>query len=159
MKPPLSYQIGATVIDKGHRQALKFEDEANYLAFVNRLGVGQALIVTIEEDKPHRAKTWEQCKYWFAVPVALVADHCGMTEQQTSHALLGECFGYIDGPTGKPVPVEPSVAALSVEKMTDLINWVLDWGPAALEIIIPPPDKQWKEHADRIKRELRGRVA
>jgi hypothetical protein len=154
-----SFQLGAAVQEKDGQHRLVFEDANLYREFVNSKGIGERLIVTFEEDKEHRSKSWEQCKYWWAVPVQLVAEHCGMTDRQANTAMLGECFGYVDGLGGKPVAAEPSLADLSVEKMTQLIEWVLDWCPAALEIICPPPDKNWKKNAERIRKERRRHAA
>jgi hypothetical protein len=150
-----SLQIGATCEPAGARKRLRLVDESVYSDFVDGLVLGGCYTVTIEEEVDHDPKTWEQIKYWFAVPVPLVMEHTGMTDQQASHALLGECFGYIRA-FGKDIPKEPSVAALSKSKMTHLIDWVLDWLPAELEIVCPPPDKDWRLHAERIRKDRRS---
>jgi len=154
-----SFSVGGVVVDAGHRKRLKFEDDAAYLESINQMATGASVVVTVEEEKPHRSKTWEQVKYWWAVVIPLVADHCGMSDRQAHISLLGEKFGYVEGLGGKLVPVEPSMSDLSVEKMTELISWVLDWAPAELEIIVPPPDKNWRQNAERIRRERGGHAA
>lgn len=80
-------------------------------------------------------------KYWWAVPVALLADHCGYTDAQMHYALLEECFGYIEGPRGVRIPNQPQSSYLSFEKWRRLIDWVLVWGPTELGVDIPPPTK------------------
>lgn len=156
--PLTTIELAATCEAVGERKRLRLMDESGYGDYVDTLTIGGCYTVTIEEEVAHVPKTYDQVKYWFAVPVPLVAEHCGMTDQQASHAMLGECFGYIEV-FGHQVPVEPSVAALSKQKMTHLIEWVLDWCPAQLEIICPPPDKNWRANAERIRRERRRHVA
>lgn len=100
--------------------------------------------LTLTEGRQKRSKTYEQVKYWWAVPVPLIADHCGYTEAQMHYALMGEWSGYVDGPNGHPIPVKPSLADLSVEEANALIDWVLVWAPSELGVIVPEPNKNWR---------------
>lgn len=149
VKPLSSFTVGAVVAETAGRKRLELQDHDLYRDYLNDFGVGVSVTVTVEEEKAHRPKTHEQVKYWFGHVCHHVSEHCGMTKEQASHYMLGECFGYFDGPGGIQIPNEPSVSALSVEKMTDLISWVLDWAPAFLEVVLLPPDKNWKQHSDR----------
>jgi len=87
-------------------------------------------------------RSLDQNAYWWSVPVRILAEHCGYTDAQMHYALLGECFGYVAGPQGKPVPVKPSSSDLSVEEFSRLIEWCLDWAASELGVYIPAPDKQ-----------------
>jgi hypothetical protein len=101
---------------------------------------GQPTEVVIR--KPKAQRSLDQNAWWWAVPVALLADHCGMTPSQMHYALLGACFGYQPGPTGQPVPVKASSADLSVEEFRELMEWVLVFGPSELGVPIPEPDRE-----------------
>lgn len=57
------------------------------------------------------------------------------------YALLGECFGYVIGPTGTVIPNVPSSSHLTTEQFTRLIEWVLIWGPTEMGVDIPAPEK------------------
>lgn len=149
------FEVGGTI--SGGRVVP--DDVAEMRRQATAMGEGLRVVISVEAEKDHRPKSDEQRRYWFACPVALLADHCGMSDRQASHAMLGECFGYIDGPCGKPVPVEPSFADLTVEKAARAIDWALDWLPAEFEIVCPPPDKKWREHADIIRRQRRHHAA
>lgn len=145
------FEIGGTITDG----RVLPDDIPEMRRLATEMGDGLRVVITVEGEKEHRPKSDEQRRYWFAVPVALLAEHCGMSDRQSSHAMLGECFGYVDGPCGKPVPVEPSFADLTVDKASRAIDWALDWLPAEFEIICPPPDKNWRQHADTIRRQRR----
>jgi len=80
-------------------------------------------------------------KYWWAVPVPMLADHCGYTDVQMHYALMNECFGYTLGPKGVQIPNQPHSAHLSFEKWRRLIDWVLVWAPTELDVRVPPPTK------------------
>lgn len=79
--PLTSFEVAATCEAVGARKRLRLLDDTAYGAYVDGLTIGGCYTVRIEEEVGHRPKTYEQVKYWFAVPVALVADHCGMTDQ------------------------------------------------------------------------------
>lgn len=100
---------------------------------------GQNVEITVRKERTQRSL--DQNAYWWAVPVRLLAEHCGYTDPQMHYALLGECFGYIVGPTGKEIPNVPSSSQLTTDQFTHLIDWVLIWGPTEMQVDIPPPDK------------------
>lgn len=122
-----------------------FVDDSGHFALDDRKGFisatadfkGKEVELVLREWK--RPRTLNQNRYWWAVPVKILAAECGYTPSQMHYALLGECFGYTEGPTGKAVPVKPSSSELNVGEFTKLIEWVLDWAPAELNCVIPPP--------------------
>jgi hypothetical protein len=153
------YEAAATVADVRGRRRLVFDDEADYRRAIGQMAAGLRLTVRIEEEQDARPKSDKQRGYWFAVPVPLCADHCGNTDKQMSRDMMAECFGYEVNRFGKQVPIESSFAALTVTKAKELIDWMLDWAPRELGVIVPPPDKDWKKHAEAIRRErMRLRV-
>jgi hypothetical protein len=149
-----SFQICAHVIEVDGRKRLRFEDEDVYRMHVESYEPGQCLCVTIEEEKEHRSKTLKQLGYWWGHAVPEIAKHCGYTDSQMHYALLGECFGYTEGPCGKPLPVLPGLTDATVEQVAQLIDWVLVWAPSELGVVLQDPDKNWKakrQHARRRK--------
>jgi hypothetical protein len=103
--------------------------------------------VTVRIQRKQLKRSLDQNAYWWAVPVRLIAEHCGYTDSQMHYALLGECFGYIAGPNGQPVPVKPSSSDLTREEFTHLIEWVLTWAPTELGVIVPEPHEHLKVSA------------
>jgi hypothetical protein len=154
MAPPDEFSVGATVI----AGRLQLTDPDEYRMRVAELPEGLCVEVTVTAESEHRPKTDQQRKYFHAVPVPLCADECGNTERQMSRDLMAECFGYEMNRFGKMVPIETSFAALTVEKAKELIDWVIDWAPRELGVVVPPPDKDWRKNADIIRRQRR-RVA
>lgn len=118
---------------------LKLEDQRAFRRAVRWMKDGP-VVVKIERRKPKRSL--DQNAYWWSVPVKLIAEHCGYTDAQMHYALLGECFGYVPGPNGQPVPVKPSSSDLSVKEFTHLIEWVLTWAPSELGVEIPEPNER-----------------
>lgn len=119
---------GKPRIDPSHRDG--------YRAALRKLAGARFELVL---RKPKSKRSLDQNAYWWAVPVRLIAEHCGYTDNQMHYALLGECFGFQEGPTGTPVPVKASSSDLSVEEFKHLIDWVLTWAPTELGVDIPPP--------------------
>jgi hypothetical protein len=105
--------------------------------------------VTVTVQKKAYKRSLDQNAYWWAVPVKILADELGYTENQMHYALLGEYGGYQIGPTGQPVPKIASSSELSRAEFTKLIEWVLDWAPTELHIVIPPPDPEWRQRHAR----------
>lgn len=97
--------------------------------------------VEIVIRKKRRQRSIDQNAYWWAVPVRLLAEHCGYTDDQMHYALLGECFGYRVGPKGHDVPNVVSSSQLTTEEFTRLIEWALVWGPTEMGVEIPPPER------------------
>ncbi len=120
-----------------HGHGLRFEDPPAARRYLSTLA-GQPLEVIIRKRRTQR--TIDQNAYWWAVPVRLLADHCGYSDDQMHYALLGECFGYTVGPTGKHVPNKPASSKLTVDEFTRLIEWVLVWGPTEMGVEIPAPE-------------------
>ncbi len=116
---------------------LAMSDPGAFQAYLRRF-VGKDVSVTVRKWQDKRSL--DQNAYWWAVPVKILAAECGYTASQMHYALLGECFGYFTGPTGKPVPVKPSSSELTVGDFSKLIEWVLAFGPTELGIMIPAPD-------------------
>lgn len=101
---------------------------------------GKAIDVEIKRHRDKRSL--DQNAYWHAVPVDLLAEHCGYTHDQMHYALLGEWGGYIDGPNGQPVPRIASSSKLTTDEFSKLIEWVLTWGPSEMGVIIPAPNEE-----------------
>lgn len=120
-------------------EARRFEfDRAAFKRAMAMLEPGR---YTLRLKRGGTKRSLNQNAYWWSTPVKLLAEHCGYTDSQMHYALLGECFGYTVGPTGKPVPVKPSSSDLTVEEFTHLIEWVLTWAPTELGVIIPSPNE------------------
>lgn len=97
--------------------------------------------VEIVVRKKRSQRSVDQNAYWWAVPVRLLAEHCGYSDDDMHYALLGECFGYKVGPTGHQMPNVSSSSRLSTEEFTRLIEWVLVWGPTEMQVDIPSPER------------------
>lgn len=79
-------------------------------------------------------------KYWHAVPVEICREHFGVQHDPMHYALLGEWRGYMDGPLGERIPICSASRKLDRAEWTQLIDWVLLWGPIEHGLHIPEPD-------------------
>lgn len=125
---------------------LLINDHAGFRAAMRQHFLDRDVLVQVN-TKRHR-RTLEQNKYWWAVPVKELAEHCGYTPNQMHYALLGECFGYRPGPAGAVVPLKPSSSDLNIEEFSHLIDWVLTWAPAELGVELEPPNHWTECHGD-----------
>lgn len=92
--------------------------------------------------RPHKKqRSTDQNAYWWAVPIAILAEHCGYEPEQMHYVLLGEWRGYIDGPQGQKVPRCASSSKLTTAEFTDLIEWVQRWAATELDVQIPAPNE------------------
>lgn len=110
----------------------------DYAKYVRSLH-GQFVEVVVRKLRTQRSL--DQNAYWWAVPVRLLAEHCGYTDDQMHYVLLGECFGYVIGPHGHDIPNVASSSKLTTDEFSRLIEWVLVWGPTEMGVEIPPPNK------------------
>jgi hypothetical protein len=95
-----------------------------------------------------KLRSLDQNAYWWAVPVAIIADYCGYEPEQMHYALLGEWRGYDDGPVGPPVPRCTSSSKLTTGEFTELIEWVQRWAATELDLQIPSPGEWERTHGD-----------
>lgn len=145
MSKPKTFEpiFGAEVALLENRQGMttpgmKWADQGTVRRHLFEL-VGKPVDVVIREVQKKDVRQMQ--KYWWAVPVPLLADYCGYTDAQMHYALLEECFGYINGPRGVRIPNQPQSSYMSFDKWHRLIDWVLIWGPTELGVQIPPPHK------------------
>jgi hypothetical protein len=83
--------------------------------------------------------------YWWAIPVAIMAEFWGETPDRAHYLLLGEWKGYSDGPKGERIPNCCSSSKLTKEEFSALITWVLDYGPSEWNVFIPAPNEaDWR---------------
>jgi hypothetical protein len=104
-------------------------------------------LVTVRPVGQRRQRSLDQNAYWWAVPVAIIADYCGYEPEQMHYALLGEWRGYADGPVGPPVPRCASSSKLTTSEFTELIDWVQRWAAQELDVQIPSPG-EWERTRD-----------
>ena len=92
--------------------------------------------------RPWRAqRSYEQLKYWFGVPMALLSEYTGYTKMQMHYLCLAECFGVVhDATTGHEVPVVPASRHLSTKQFSELIEWCPPWAFETYEMEIPLPE-------------------
>ena len=106
---------------------------------VLRQFAGRAVSVRLVRKR----RSLDQNAYWWAVPVAIIAEYCGYEPEQMHYALLGEWRGYDDGPVGPPVPRVSSSSKLTTAEFTELIEWVQRWAATELDLQIPSPG-EWE---------------
>lgn len=88
-----------------------------------------------------KKRSLDQNAYWWAVPVAILAEHCGYEPEQMHYALLGEWRGYEPGLNGIPMPRCASSSKLTTGEFTELIDWVQRWAATELDCQIPAPSE------------------
>lgn len=103
---------------------------------------GEQIDLIVRRHK--RQRSLDQNAYWWAVPIAILAEHCGYEPEQMHYALLGEWRGYIDGLHGQPIPRCASSSKLTTAEFTELIEWVQRWAAQVMDVQIPAPN-EWME--------------
>ena len=116
------------------------QDERAYRRDIRRMPEGPARLVISDESERRKQRSLDQNAYWWSVPVAILADHCGYEPDQMHYVLLGEWRGYVDGSLGK-VPRCTSSSKLSTAEFTELIEWVQRWAAMELNVQIPAPNE------------------
>jgi hypothetical protein len=100
--------------------------------------------VEIVVRKKRDPRSLNQNSYWHCIPVELMAEEWGVNHDQAHYLLLGEWKGWTDGPVGR-LPNCASSSKLTREEFSQLITWVLDYGPAEWNVYIPAPNEtEWK---------------
>ena len=89
--------------------------------------------------KRHReGMTSPQLRYWWAVPVAILADHCGYDRDEMHLALE---YKFLRTTDANGLEVIPSIRSLNTAEMTRLIDDVQRWAMVDLGVDIPGPNE------------------
>ena len=89
--------------------------------------------------KRHReTMSQPQLRYWWAVPVAILAEHCGYDRDEMHAAIKWKFLRTIDA---HGLEVVPSIRSLDTAAMTKLIDDVIRWALVELGVEIPLPNE------------------
>ena len=129
----------AIVSEVRGRKRLVFTAERKYRAFVESQGVGTELRVRIDESK--KTRSYDQLRYWFGVPMAILSEKSGHTKLQCHYLCLSLCFGFVvDEKTGREIPIVPFSRGLTVKQFSELIEWCPPWAREEFGLAIPLPN-------------------
>jgi hypothetical protein len=129
-----AFTVGG-VVTRGRIQVL---DRDAYQLALDELPEGLCVDITIAADT-HEPPRVQQRRYWHGVIVPLLAKRFRTTPRQMSRDLLAAHFGLERGAFDQPVPFKPSLSWLTVEDMSNLIDWAIEQGRATWKVEIPPP--------------------
>lgn len=92
--------------------------------------------------KQRTQRSYDQLRYWFGVPMALLSDHTGYTKMQMHYLCLAICFGVVaDAQTGREIPVVPASRHLTVAQFSTLIEWCPSWAMETYQVSVPLPNE------------------
>jgi len=98
------------------------------------------IAVILKEEKKRRSES--QNKYYWAVPVRMIAEHEGKTSMQTHEWLLHEFNSEIVVMAGKAHRIRKGSSELNtVEFMDDYIFHIQQWAAEELHMNIPGPNE------------------
>lgn len=116
---------------------------AQFTAYAKHLGGDVGQDVTLKLVKRRSQRSDSQNEYWWAVVVALLAEHCGYHKDEMHEALKAKFLSEEDLSRG--LIRIGSTAKLDTQAFEDLAERVRVWAAEALGVIIPLPDKRWRE--------------
>lgn len=121
---------------------LTLEYPAQFKAFVGRF---KGRDVELEVRKRRSQRSDAQNKFWWSVVVALLAEHCGYTDEEMHHALKVKFLGTEDLTRG--LWRIGSTRKLSTTEFADLTERVMVWAAQDLGVVIPSPEREPRKRA------------
>lgn len=109
-------------------------DRQNYF----RTLAGQRVEIVVRKQRSQRSL--DQNAYIHAVPVAILAEHCGYSVPEMKLVLMGECWGW-KTVAGHEIPVKPHTSDMTVEEARQFIDWVIPWAMEHFDVAIPLPNE------------------
>jgi len=92
--------------------------------------------------KPQNPKTLQQLRYFHGVVCKVIANNTGYTQDEVKGLLKGHFLTeYVKGPTGKEVPIVPSLTDLKKIQMTEFIDQCITLAATHWHIVIPAPNE------------------
>lgn len=97
--------------------------------------------VTVTIDRFHQKRSNAQNKYWWAVPVALIAEKTGYTTEQAHAAIVNELhYELVNGKDGQALKMPKPTRNLSTVEFMELIDKVQKWATEFFDgLYIPDP--------------------
>lgn len=103
--------------------------------------------IEVEIRKRRKKRSDVQNRYWHGVVIPLLAEHTGYTRDEMHEALKAKFLGSEDLALG--LVRIGSTTKLSTEKFADLVDQVVLWAAESLGVIIPLPDKNYRQKRGR----------
>lgn len=119
---------------------LRLDYKAQFDAYIKRFE-GDEVVVKVTKRRSQRSD--EQNGYWWAVVVPLLAEHCGYTHDEMHDALKLKFLSRED--MSKGLIRVGSTAKLNTLEFADLVDRVALWAAEDFGVVIPLPDKRWRE--------------
>lgn len=101
--------------------------------------------IEVEIRKRRSRRSHDQNAYYWAVVIPLLASHTGYTHDEMHEALKAKFLGTEDMSHG--LLRIGSTAKLNTLEFADLVDRVVLWAAESLGVVIPLPDKRWREQA------------
>lgn len=103
--------------------------------------------VAVNVDRYHQKRSNAQNKYWWAVPVALIAEKTGFTPEQTHEAIVNELhYELVNGKDGRGLKVPKPTRTLTTAEFMELIDKVQKWATEFFDgLFIPSPNESGYE--------------
>jgi len=121
--------------------------------------------VTLTVARPQATRSQQANAYYWAVVVQALADHTGYTPDEMHDVLKVKFLPKavaLNAANGRVVGdfvIGGSTTALLSFQFSDYIEQIRQWAFEALDCDIPPPDPEWRAHAEQERREYDQRRA
>jgi hypothetical protein len=104
-------------------------------------------------EKVHATRSHAQNAYFHAVVVAMVSDRTGYTPNEAKELLKAKCLPHdlaeqgINGRVIDGLVIGGSTAKLDKLQFIDFLDECVRYAAEHMDLVIPDPDPQWREHA------------
>lgn len=115
--------------------------------------------VTVTIEKQHATRSLNANAYYWGVVVAILADYTGYTPDEIHDSLklrfLSKevAFARGNGEVVAEFVIGGSTTALYSFEFYSYVEEIRQWAFEALDVSIPPPDPEWRAHAEQERRE------
>ena len=100
--------------------------------------------ITVTIDKLRGKRSIQQNRYYFGVPIKLIAEHTGYTKDET-HELLKYKFLtetiWLEGKATQVITVTKSTTDLTTVEMEEYLSEIRQWASLELSCYVPEPNE------------------
>lgn len=113
-------------------------DWSKYFKYMDKLGVGTHIFITVEKITREKTRSLEQNAYYWGVVVKILAGETGYTKDEMHEALKVKFLTYENV---KGIPTVLSTTKLNTKQFEVYLEMVRRWAAMDLGIVIPEPNQ------------------
>lgn len=113
-------------------------DQAKYFGWIEKIGDGTHVFITVEKITKERQRSLEQNAYYWGVVIKILSGEIGYSKEEMHEALKVKFLSYENV---KGIPTVMSTTQLNTKQFEVYLEMIRRWASMDMGIVIPEPNQ------------------